>query len=114
MRIATSMVLAGALLVSGCSRGVPIAISNQSGSALENLVASGTGFSMAVGELAPGVIREVRVAPKGEGGLRLTFAVSGKAFDTGNVGYFEGNGYCVAATIAPTFVLGVKSKLQPC
>jgi len=107
MRIATSMVLAGALLVSGCSRGVPIAISNQS-------VASGTGFSMAVGELAPGVIREVRVAPKGEGGLRLTFAVSGKAFDTGNVGYFEGNGYCVAATIAPTFVLGVKSKLQPC
>jgi hypothetical protein len=97
-------------LLAGCTRDARLTIVNRSAAELTNVVASGSGFTQAVGTLAPGERRSMNVRPRGESGLRLDFDSGGKHFSSAPLGYFEG-GYKVAATVSPEFNVTVDAKL---
>ena len=93
-----------ALLCAGCSRGARVTVVNASGAELKNVVASGSGFSVSIGTIAPGDERRVYVQPAGESGLRLAFDANGKQFTSVPDVYLESSSnYKVKATVAPDF-----------
>jgi hypothetical protein len=83
----------------GCSQGVPIAITNQSGRALQNVAVSGSGFNQHISSIPAGQTTTLRVHPKGETGVAIAFDSGGKKFSYAENGYFEANGYKVAITV---------------
>lgn len=86
-------------LLFGCSQGVPIAITNQSGRALQNVTVSGSGFSQHLSSIPAGETATLRVHPKGETGVAIGFERGGKKFSYAESGYFEASGYKVAITV---------------
>jgi hypothetical protein len=86
-------------LLLGCSQGVPIAITNQSGRALQNVTVSGSGFNQHISSIPAGETTTLRVHPKGETGVAIAFDSGGKKFSYVENGYFEANGYKVAITV---------------
>lgn len=90
--------IAGALL--GCSRAPVVTVENRSGQVISNLVVSGTGYSVELGELPSGKERRVTVHPSGESGLKLQFEVGGRKVASGPDGYIESRGgYRVRAVV---------------
>jgi hypothetical protein len=101
----------GAMFV-GCSRGTPITVINQSDAGLEDVVLSGSGFTVNVGRVQPNAQARMLVRPQGESGLRMHFNARGKAFSFGPDGYFEGaGGYLVTVTVSSSLAVSVKSEL---
>jgi hypothetical protein len=86
-------------LLLGCSQGVPIAVINQSGRALQNVTVSGSGFNQHIASIPAGETVTVRVHPKGETGAAIGFELGGKKFSYPESGYFEASGYKVAITM---------------
>lgn len=96
----------------GCSRGTPITVINQSDALLEDVVLSGSGFTVNVGRVQPNAQVRMLVRPQGESGLRMHFNARGKTFSFGPEGYFEGaGGYLVTVTVSPSLAVSVKSEL---
>ena len=89
-----------ALALAGCSDGsTPLVIHNQSSVRLESVQANGPGFAAYVGDLYPGERRKIRIYPRGEAGLSLTFTASDREFKSPTSGYFE-SGYNVSVVVA--------------
>nr|WP_156133550.1 hypothetical protein [Massilia sp. JS1662] len=86
-------------LLLGCSQGVPIAITNQSGRALQNVTVSGAGFSQHLASIPAGKTATLRVHPRGETGVAIGFELGGKKFSYAESGYFEASGYKVAIAV---------------
>jgi hypothetical protein len=103
-----------ASLVVGCSSGVPVTVANRSGTTLESVVISGSGFSVDLGTMQQDTTRRVKVTVRGESGLAISFVAQGKKVAIEPRGYFEGSGYCASATVDSTLDLAVRSELQPC
>jgi len=101
------------LLLAGCSGGSRVTVSNASSAKLDSLVVSGTGFSKSLGVLEPGAKRDVRIRPKGESSLRVTFIANGASYDSKPAGYFEGYGYHVTAEVKPNFEIAISETLEP-
>jgi hypothetical protein len=114
VRIATFTILAVSVIVGGCARGAYVTVANQSQTTLENVVAHGSGFDIAIGDIPPGAVHNLRIIPSGESALHLTFVAAEKSVETRSGGYFEGSGYCVDAIVTSALDLDVKSKLTPC
>jgi hypothetical protein len=114
MNLARFWPLMCASFVAGCSSGVPVTIANRSGTTLENVVISGSGFSVDIGTMQPDTTRRVTVTARGETGLAISFVALGKKIAIGPRGYFEASGYCASATVDSTLDLAVGSNLQPC
>lgn len=96
----------------GCSRAPKLTVTNRSAVELTNVVATGTGFTQAIGSIPPGGQRSVSLNPSGETGIRLDFDANGKHFSSTPQGYFENSsGYKITATVAPDFTVTVETKL---
>lgn len=77
------------LVSASCSRAPIVTIVNQSPLTLSNVVASGSGFSQPLGNIAPGSTHPIQVHPPSESGVRLQFDAEGRHWDTGPQGYLE-------------------------
>ena len=82
--------VAALAITAGCRKHPSVTVSNQSGSTVSNLVLSGNGFTLPLPPLAPGASTHVLVHPRSSSSVRLAFD-SGRAFDSGNIGYLEPN-----------------------
>ena len=95
----------------GCSQGVPIAIANQSGRALQDVTVSGSGFNQHISSIAAGKTATLLVHPKGETGVAIGFDLGVKKFSYAETGYFEANGYKVEIIVDPTGRASVHAEL---
>jgi hypothetical protein len=98
-------------LLLGCSRGVPIAIANQSGRVLQNVTVSGSGFNQRISSIPAGETATLRVHPKGETGVAIAFDSGGKKFSYPESGYVEASGYEVTITVNDAGRASVNVKL---
>jgi hypothetical protein len=76
-------IASAAILFVGCTPSErKLTVINASSSTLTNIVASGTGFSMPFGSLAPSAQQQVTVSPRPRDnpGLKLDFDANGKHF----------------------------------
>ena len=99
------------VMLAGCSGKQPtITVINQSNVILSNVVASGSGFTNQIGNIAPKAEKKFKVNCSGDSGLRLVFETAGKHIDSGEQGYFEGGeGYRVIAIINTNLDVSVSS-----
>jgi hypothetical protein len=98
-------------LLLGCSSGIPISITNQSGQALRDVSISGSGFHQHIESIPAGKTATLYVHPKGETGLALAFVLGTKKFSYAEDGYFEAKGYKVAVTVDPAGMASVRTDL---
>ncbi len=108
------LVVCFVFLLAACSKGTPIHVTNQSPVPLERLSVSGTGFSATVAEiLPPGETRTVRVDPRGESGVIVSFQARGTPVTVPEQGYFEGNGiYAVYVVVKPDHSVSVSARTR--
>ena len=91
-----------AFVVSACSRSPEITVHNNADVPLQNIMLSGSGFSVAVPDIDAGAAKTVQVQPRGESGLRLAFDAHGRHIDVGDLAYIEaGYNYVVDLTVQP-------------
>src|SRR2546426_8370629 len=86
-------IASAAVLLVGCTRSAQLTVVNGSPATLTNIVASGSGFSVPFGALAPGAQQQVTLHPRpsDNGGFKLEFDASGKHFsEVGSNGVFSG------------------------
>lgn len=76
------VITAAAVLLVGCTRRAQLTVVNGSPTTLTNIVASGSGFSVPFGALAPGAQQQVTLSPRAndKGGIKLEFDANGKHF----------------------------------
>ena len=86
-------------LLFGCSNGVPIAITNQSGRVLPDVPLAGAGVNRPSSSIPAGETVSLRVHPRGETGVAIGFDLGATKFSYAENGYFEANGYKVAITV---------------
>ena len=104
-------VLLLAVALAGCSDGgTPLTITNQSLARIEALQASGPGFSAYVGNLEPGERKKIKIYPRGEASLGLTFTANGRQFSSPASGYLE-SGYNVSVIVAKDMSVVVDAEL---
>jgi hypothetical protein len=109
----TLLVIAVAVLLSGCVSGVPVSIANQSSSDLTNVVVSGKGFSESVGTIRAGGSAIVRVRPKGESGVKVAFEVNGQRYFATDPDFIENdNVNTVEATVDADFSIVIKTSVR--
>jgi hypothetical protein len=75
-----NVLISAIALLLGCSRGVPIAVANQSGRAMENVTISGSGFHQYISSIPTGETATLHVHPKGETGVAIGFNLGKKKF----------------------------------
>ena len=92
-----------------CKRGAKLTVINDSKAKLDNVVASGSGFTQSLGSIPPEGKRHATIQPTGESSLKLEFDADGNHFSSEPSGYFEANGhYKITATVEPDFSVTVK------
>jgi hypothetical protein len=107
-----SLLILAALCLSACD-GPTASIANRSCVALENVVVSGSGFSIPVGHLSIGEVRLLTMNPHGESGVRVSFDGPGQHYDSGEQGYFEGgNAYKMSIGVDSDLTVTVDSILK--
>ena len=79
-----------AFLLSACSQGADLTITNHSGVMLENVVAAGSEIVIRVGDIRDGSNWKGVIYPRGKSGLSLKFDADGHHVESPEVGYFEG------------------------
>jgi hypothetical protein len=90
-----------------------VTIANRSRVVLDNVVVSGSGFSIPVGHLGVDETRSLSPRPRGESGIRVAFDAAGQHHDSGEQGYFEGgNAYRVSITVDTAIKVTVNSSLK--
>jgi hypothetical protein len=100
-------------LLWACGGGPAVTIANRSNVALDNVVVSGSGFSIPVGHLGVDETRSLSPHPRGESGIRVVFDAAGQHHDSGEQGYFEGgNAYRVSITVDTAMKVIVDSGLK--
>ncbi len=114
IRITLSALLAILMLSAACSRSTTISIENRSSMSLESVVIKGSGFSHAMGRIAPQARETAAVVPTGESGLAISFIANGRRVDLPASGYFEGGGrYRVKVVVTPALAATVEAELRP-
>jgi len=109
----SAALMLSAVFLSGCSRKPQLTVSNHSSRSLTNVIVSGSGFSQALGTIAPPGKASVRVTPSGDSSLRLEFDAGGKHFTTAPDCYFKNSSnYRVNATVAPDFTVKVDVRID--
>lgn len=97
----------------GCSSGTPVTVTNGSSAPIEAVVLSGSGFTEAVGTIAPGESVSLNVHPRGESGLAVSFRTGNRRVTAPSQGYFEGGGaYRVRAVVGSDLAVEVDSELK--
>ena len=100
-----------AFMLSSCSDGsTPVSITNQSSEQLKAVQATGPGFAAYIGDLGPGERRNVKIYPRGEAGLGLTFIANNRQFTSPTSGYFE-SGYNVSVIVEKDMSVAVDGEL---
>jgi len=85
------LALASACIVA-CNSGTAVHVENRSSIPLHDVRVAGSGYDDLVSpSLGPGESRVVRVRPRGESGLALSFSVGARRLAHAPQGYFEGN-----------------------
>jgi hypothetical protein len=106
--------IAVCLALTNCSPHNHLVVANDSDVELRDVVASGSGFSLALGTIAPRAERRVAIRCRGESGLELRFKAGEREISFGPDGYFEGSGgYLITATVSRDLRVTVKSQLSP-
>ncbi len=114
-----AIALLALLTMVGCSPGpvgtfTEVAITNLSAASLSNVVVSGSGFSDGVGGIAAWGAKTIRVYPRGDSGLRLTFDPGGQHLDSGQQACFDAkSGYRVSTIIHTDLSVSVSTRLPP-
>jgi hypothetical protein len=103
--------LGSTMALSGCTRGANLSIVNRSSTELTNVVATGSGFTQAIGSIPAGQQHSISVRPRSESGVKLDFDANGQHFTSAPQGYFEGGSSAkVTAIVAPDFTVAVDTK----
>jgi len=90
------------LAVAGCLGRASVTVRNESGVEVQDLRLQGRCFAVALGVLAPGASKSVRVKPCGESGVSTKFTVAGTRHEAPEVGYIEASSvYSVTLVIRP-------------
>lgn len=101
------------IALAACSAGTPVTITNQSALPLESVVVFGSGFKEPIGRIDPMQSASVRVQPKGETGLGISFRAGARLIEARPEGYFEGGGaYKVNVIVAPDLSTRVSGDLK--
>jgi uncharacterized protein YcfL len=101
------------LWLAGCSSSTPLSVENRSGVLLQSVLVSGSGFSHALGNLAPGATLKAEIRPSGESSIAISFLASDQQIALPPDGYFEAGGaYSVSIVITPSLTATVNSRLQ--
>ena len=79
----TAVLAAALTLLVGCRSGQPVKVTNRSSGALTEVVLTGNGFTEKVGTIPAGGAETVRIQPRGETGLRITFEANGRRYGSG-------------------------------
>ena len=79
---------AALLVLGGCLSGVDVTIENRTALALGDVTVSGRGFSERVGTIPAGAMQALRVHPRGESGVRVSFSAEGRQYALED-GYIE-------------------------
>ena len=99
------------LVATGCSDGsTPVLIKNQSSVVLHSVQTSGPGFAAYVGDMAPGESRKIKIYPRSEAGLGITFSANSRQITSPVSGYFE-SGYKVTVVVSQDLSVSVDSEL---
>ena len=108
-RLAITLLLCMLFSAVGCKQGAKLTVINDSKATLENVVASGEGFTEFLGSIPQGNQRHATIQPTGESSLKLEFDVDGKHFASEPSGYFEASGhYKLTVTVRSDFSVTVK------
>ncbi|WP_143703922.1 MULTISPECIES: hypothetical protein [Luteimonas] len=98
------------LTLAGCGDGsTALAVENRSSSKIESVQVRGPGFAAFVGDIEPDQRKKLRIYPRGEAGVGLTFSVSGQEHSSPVSGYFE-PGYEVLAVVAADMTVSVDAE----
>jgi hypothetical protein len=89
--------LVGAALLIINLVGQPVIRVHNEGSPVQDVVVSGTGFQMRLGDLASGQSTSVVLAGvRAENSFKISYSLGGNRIDLGDLAYLESsNGYCV-------------------
>ena len=99
------------LMAAGCSRQSTITVRNASGSELQNVVISGTGFRETIPTLAPGQTVTLASHPKGDTGIAVEFDAQGRHVSATPQDYAGGGGYRVEVEVNSELSVSVRSTL---
>lgn len=82
-----------AVIVAALSPGpTPIRILNRTAVDLHDVVLTGSGFQHAIAVIAAGSSLDIRVSPRGESSLSISYTAEGREKSAIGQGYFEGGG----------------------
>ncbi|RUS93292.1 hypothetical protein DSM106972_096480 [Dulcicalothrix desertica PCC 7102] len=90
-------------------RPTAINITNNSKSILNDVVVSGTDFSVQIGKVSINEKKSISVRPSGESSVTVNFNVAGKNYSSGKQGYFEPGYRSMNVQIAPDFTVKVEN-----
>jgi len=100
MRLRSIQLAIIAILLAGCSSGVPVSVSNQSSIPLKDVVLSGSGFTTSIGTVAPGASVATYIQPRGESAIAIAFTANTQRVVLPEQGYIEGSGnYSATVTV---------------
>ena len=100
--------------LAACGRGgALVRVVNESPDTLRSVVLSGRGFTDTLAKLSPKSVAAVRVRPRGESGIGLTFTAGNRHISVPEQGYFEpAGGYVVLVTVDSALVTKVQVTLE--
>ena len=90
------------LFIGACSAShrPTIRVRNEAAAVLTNVKLTGRSFDTTIASVLPGQTREVRVSPRGETGVAVSFVANGSRVNVPEQGYFEASWwYTVDVTI---------------
>ena len=107
------MVLLALASLAACSPVTDVSVTNRSSVVLHDLAVGGSGFSALLpSPLAPGESRVIKVAPKGESGISLSFRAGSRHISYAEQGYFEGGGlYSVSVEVQDDLSARIRTQL---
>jgi len=110
------LLLLGAALFGSAScngRATPVAVTNHSAKALEQVVIAGSGFQQSLGTIDPGATIRTEIRPRGESGLAVSFNSGARRVSVPPQGYFEAGGeYAVTVVVTPNLEVAVDGDLR--
>ncbi len=88
-----------------------IIFANQSRDGLNNVTLSGTGFEKVIDWIPPKTTRIIKVKPKSESSLKLSFIVNDEFYLYDDLSYMESyGGYRIEITVTPELEIKIISK----
>jgi hypothetical protein len=113
MRRRMAGILGAVAFLGGCVSGVPVSVTNQSTTALHQVVISGKGFSEQVGSIAAGATETIRIRPREETTVKVAFEADERRYSAATETAIENNDlYIVVVNVSADFTISIETPLR--